>query len=158
MQLYPFLAPDDAQDESEKRFTESEVQQLLAQRLSEEKQRYENALQNEAAARLQAEAALREREGQLYAHEMRIKAQEALRSRQLPEQLIGTLNLESEETLTRTLSSSESAFRAALEEGVRTRLRGQAPGQIPLPQKTRKVKTLSYQQAAANYLSDRENH
>lgn len=158
MQLYPFLAPDDADGAEEKRFTESEMQHLLTQRLNEEKQRYESALQSETAARLQAEAALHEREGQLYAHEMRIKAQEALRSRQLPEQLIGTLSLENEDALSRTLSAAESAFRAALEEGVRTRLRGQAPGQIPLPQKTRKVKTLSYQQAAANYLSDRENH
>lgn len=154
MQLYPFLAPDDGNGIEEKRFTESEVQQLL----STEKQRYESALQTEAAARLQAETALHEREEQLHAHEMRVKAQQALRSRQLPEQLIGALTLENEETLSRTLSAAESAFRAALEEGVRSRLRGQAPGQIPLPQKPHKQKPLSYQQAAANYLSDRENH
>lgn len=158
MQLYPFLAPDDVPIGDEKRFSESEVQQLLSDRLNEEKQRYESALQNEAAARLQAEATLREREGQLHAHEMRMKAQEALKARQLPEQLIGTLSLESDDALARTLSSAESAFRAALEEGVRTRLRGQAPGQIPLPQKARKPRILSYQEAAANYIRDRQSN
>ena len=157
MQLYPFLAPDDAQDEGEKRFTESEVQQLLTQRLNEEKQRYESALQNEAAARLQAEATLRERESELRAQQMREKAQEELKSRNLPEQLLNMLNLSSDEALRQTLSTAESAFRAALEEGVRTRLRGQAPGQTPLPQKARRTKVLSYQEAAANYLSDRHN-
>ncbi len=154
MQLYPFLAPDDGGGSDEKRFTASEMQQLL----TEEKQRYEAALQSEADARKQAEAALQKQEAALRAYEMREMAQEALRARQLPEQLIGALSLESEDALTRTLSAAENAFRAALEEGVRTRLRGQAPGQIPLPQKTRRQKPLSYQQAAANYLSDRENH
>lgn len=158
MHIYPFLAPDDGNAGDDKRFSESEVQQLLTQQLNAEKQRYESALQNEAAARLQAENALREREEQLRAHEMRAKAQEALKARQLPEQLIGTLSLESEETLSRTLASAESAFRAALEEGVRSRLRGQAPGQIPLPPKARKPKSLSYQEAAAYYLRDREKH
>lgn len=153
MQLHPFLAPDDEAAGADKRFSESEVQQLL----SEEKQRFESALQNETAARLQAEATLREREGQLHAHEMRMKAQEALKSRQLPEQLIGTLNLENEDVLARTLTATEAAFRAALEEGVRTRLRGQAPGQTPLPQKARKTRTLSYQEAAANFMRDRQN-
>ena len=45
MQLYPFLSPDDAGSDEEKRFTESEIQQLLSEKLAEEKQRYETALQ-----------------------------------------------------------------------------------------------------------------
>lgn len=157
MQLYPFLSPDDAEGGEEKRFSESEVQLLLSQKLTEEKQRYETALQNEAAARLQAEATLRERESELRAHQMRQKAQEELKSRNLPEPLLNMLNLSSDETLSQTLSAAESAFRAALEEGVRKRLSGRAPGQIPLPQKTRKPRTLSYQEAAANYMRDRHN-
>ena len=157
MRLHPFLSPDDAEGGEEKRFSESEVQLIVSQKLNEEKQRYEAALQNEAAARLQAEATLREREGELRAHQMRQKAQEALKSRDLPDPLLNMLNLSSEETLAQTLSAAENAFRAALEEGVRSRLRGQAPGQIPLPQKTRKTRTLSYQEAAANYMRDRHN-
>lgn len=157
MLFEPFLAPDDVEGGEEKRFSESEVQQLLSQKLSEEKQRYEAALQNEAAARLQAEATLRERESELRAHQMRQKAQEALKSRNLPDPLLNMLNLSSDETLSQTLSAAENAFRAALEEGVRSRLRGQAPGQMPLPQKARKTRNLSYQEAAANYMRDRHN-
>ena len=71
MRFESFLSPDDAEGGEEKRFSESEMQQLLSQRLNEEKQRYEAALQNEAAARLQAEATLRERESELRAHQMR---------------------------------------------------------------------------------------
>lgn len=157
MRFEPFLSPDDAEGGEEKRFSESEMQQLLSQRLNEEKQRYEAALQNEAAARLQAEATLRERESELREHQMRQKAQEALKSRNLPDPLLNMLNLSSNETLAQTLSAAETAFRAALEEGVRSRLRGQAPGQIPLPQKARKTRNLSYQEAAANYMRDRHN-
>lgn len=157
MQLYPFLSPDDAGSDEEKRFTESEIQQLLSEKLAEEKQCYETALQNEAAARLQAEAALHERESELRAHQMRQKAQEELKSRQLPAALISMLNLSSDEALAQTLTAAESAFRAALEEGVRQRLSSQAPSLIPLPQKTHKPKSLSYQEAAANYIRDRHN-
>jgi cysteinyl-tRNA synthetase len=46
----------------------------------------------------------------------------------------------------------------ALEEGVRQRLSGQAPSLIPLPQKKSKPRSLSYQEAAANYIRDRQNH
>ena len=143
MRFEPFLSPDDAEGGEEKRFSESEMQQLLSQRLNEEKQRYE--------------AALRERESELREHQMRQKAQEALKSRNLPDPLLNMLNLSSNETLAQTLSAAETAFRAALEEGVRSRLRGQAPGQIPLPQKARKTRNLSYQEAAANYMRDRHN-
>ena len=158
MQLHPFYAPDDNQGGEEKRFTEGEMLSLLEQRLSAETQRYEAALQNEAAARMQAEAALREREEQLRTHEMRIKAQDALKARELPEQLLNMLNLSSEDALHHSLSTAESAFRAALEEGVRSRLRGQAPSLVPLPQKNRKTRSLSYQEAAANYMRDCQNH
>lgn len=158
MRLHPFYAPDDTQGGDEKRFTEGEMQTLLEQRLTAETQRYETALQHETAARMQAEATLRQREEELRAHEMRIKAQDALKSRELPEQLLNMLNLSNEDALHRSLSTAESAFRAALEEGVRSRLRGQAPSLVPLPQKNRKTRSLSYQEAAANYMRDRQNH
>lgn len=158
MQWYPFLSPDDEQGGNDKCFSEEEMQQLLLQRLSEEKQRYETALQNETAARLQAEAALREQKTELHAHQMRLKALEALKERHLPEQLLPMLDLSSEDALTQTLSAAESAFRAALEEGVRTRLCGQAPSLVPLPQKSRKSRSLSYQEAAANYMRDRQQN
>lgn len=150
MHLHPFLAPDDAQEGNDKRFTESEMQQLLSEKLSIETQRYEAALQKEAALRQQAESALHEHEKALYAHEMRIKAQSALRERNLPEQLLGAINFTSDETLSQTLTAAEEAFRTALEEGVRSRLRDQAPTLVPLPQKSRKPR--SYQEAAADYM------
>lgn len=153
----PLLSPDEMQGGDEKRYSQTEMQQLLDKRLSEEKQRYEAALQESAAARAQAENALHAREEELLAHTLRQKALDALQSRRLPSQLLGTLDISSEETLARTLAATETAFRAALEEGVRDRLRGQAPGLVPLPQKTHKPRTLSYQEAVAGYLRDRRN-
>ena len=157
MRLDPFLAPDDPQPADEKHFTESDIQELKDY-FAAEKQRYETALRQEAAARQQAETTLHAQQEALHAHEMRLKAQEELRTRQLPEQLLGALNLSSEETLLSTLACAEDAFRKALEEGVRQRLSGHAPSLIPLPQKKSKPRSLSYQEAAANYIRDRQNH
>lgn len=158
MLLHPYLAPDDVPGESDKCFSQEEMQQLLSDKLSEEKQRYEAALKNEAAARRQAEALLQEREAQLRAQQLLFKAQQELKNRDLPSPLLDALNLTSEETLYKTLAAAESAFRTALEEGVRSRLRGQAPSLAPLPQKNRKTRTPSYQEAAASYLRDRQQH
>ena len=152
MLSHPFLAPDDVQEGTDKRFTESEMQQLLSEKITAETQRYEAALQKEAALRQQAETALNEHKKALYAHEMRIKAQSALRERNLPEQLLGAINFSTDETLSQTLTAAEEAFRAALEEGVRSRLRSQAPSLIPLPQKSQKPRNRSYQEAAADYM------
>ena len=85
---------------------------------------------------------------------MRDMAQQALLERHLPAQLMTMLRLDSEETLTQSLTAAESAFRAAIEEGVRTRLRGAAPSAIPL-EPPRKPRSLSYRQAADLYKSDR---
>lgn len=156
MRLDPFLAPDDPLPSDEKRFTESEMQELK-DHFAAEKQRYETALRQEAAARKQAETTLHAQQEALHAYELRLKAQEELRTRQLPEQLLGALNLSSEETLLSTLACAEDAFRKALEEGVRQRLSGQAPGLIPLPQKKAKPRTRSYQEAAADYMRGLNN-
>ena len=95
----------------------------------------------------QAESALR-------SHEMRETALSALREKNLPESLMPMLDLSGEEALMGSLASAESAFRAALEDGVRARLRGAAPSAVPL-KKPHKTKPLSYQQAADLYKSDR---
>lgn len=143
MHFHPFYAPEDNDQEAPRSFSPEEVEALIAQRISSER-----------AAREQAENALMEKQQQIFAHEMREAARSALEERGLPAQLIDVLNLSSKETLHTTLQCAESAFREALEEGVRTRLRGLPPSAPPAEQ-SQKTKPLSYRQAAALYQSDR---
>ena len=147
MRLFPFYAPEDNDQEAPRSFSSEEVDALIEARLQSERESFENALNTEKIAREQAENALR-------SHEMREKAHAVLRERNLPEQLLGMLNLSSEATLDETLRSAEAAFRAALEEGVRARLCGAPPSAVPV-EKSTKPKPLSYQQAAELYKSDR---
>lgn len=147
MHFSPFYAPEDNDREAPRSYSQDEVDQLINERLSGERESHESALQAEKAARAQAEGALQ-------ALKMRDMAQQALLERHLPAQLMTMLRLDSEETLTQSLAAAESAFRAAIEEGVRTRLRGAAPSAIPL-EAPRKPRSLSYRQAADLYKSDR---
>jgi len=147
MHFTPFYAPEDNDQEAPRSYSQEEMEQLLAAQLQTQRESYESALNAEKAARAQAESALR-------SHEMREMAQSALRERGLPEALIPMLDLSGEEMLAQSLQSAESAFRAALEDGVRARLCGAAPSAVPL-EKPRKAKPLSYRQAADLYKSDR---
>lgn len=143
MHFTPFYTPEDNDQEANRSYSQAELdQQLAAQRES-----YESVLNAEKAAREQAESAL-------HSHEMRETALSALHKRGLPTSLMPMLDLSDEETLMNSMASAESAFRAALEDGVRARLRGAAPSAVPL-EKPRKMKPLSYQQAADLYKSDR---
>ena len=143
MHFIPFYAPEDNDRETDRSYSQAELEQQLAT----QRESYESALIAEKAAREQAESALR-------SHEMRNMAQSALREKNLPESLMPMLDLSDEEALMGSLASAESAFRAALEDGVRARLCGTAPSAVPL-EKPRKAKPLSYRQAADLYKSDR---
>lgn len=150
------------EEQSERMLSQSEVNRLFTERLQKERRRFEAQLSQEKSARDKAEGLLREREEelrrrdqQLQAAALRRKAEEELQRRQLPAALLSALRLESEEAMHESLSAAESAFRTALESGVRERLRGQSPAApLPQPHDARKPH-LSYQQAAQLYASDK---
>ena len=150
------------EQQGERMLSQSEVNRLFTERLQKERRRFEAQLSQEKSARDKAEGLLREREEelrrrdeQLQAAALRRKAEEELARRQLPAALVSTLRLENEDSLQSSLTAAESAFRTALENGVRERLRGQPPSApLPQPAAARKIR-LSYQQAAQLYASDR---
>lgn len=154
--------PSEPEKKEEKCLTQSEVSQLLQERLQQERRRYEGLLSQQKTAREQAEAALRERENalrerdeQLRAQQMRSRAQAELARRGLPQGLLGTLQCGSEEALSQSLTAVEGAFREALERGVRERLRGGMPSAPLAAQPLDKKQRLSYQQAASLYQKQR---
>lgn len=131
----------------------------LTERLQAQREQFENELSAEKNARGRLENQLREREEtvrqyeeKLRLHEMENKARARLRERELPDALLPVLRLDSEETLDETLLLAESAFREAVESGVRARLR---PEPLPYPAKAGAPARLSYRQAAQLYCSDR---
>lgn len=147
--------PNEPEKNQEKCLTQAEVSQLLQERIAQERRRYEGLLSQQKAAREQAEAALRERDEQLRAQQIRSHAQAELNRRGLPQSLLGALQCGSEEALTQSLAAVEGAFRESLERGVRDRLRGGAPSAPIGAQLPDKKQRLSYQQAASLYQKQR---
>ena len=147
--------PNEPEKNQEKCLTQAEVSQLLQERIAQERHRYEGLLSQQKAAREQAEAALRERDEQLRAQQIRSHAQAELNRRGLPQSLLGALQCGSEEALTQSLAAVEGAFRESLERGVRDRLRGGAPSAPIGAQLPDKKQRLSYQQAASLYQKQR---
>ena len=147
--------PNEPEKNQEKCLTQAEVSQLLQERIAQERRRYEGLLSQQKAAREQAEAALRERDEQLRAQQIRSHAQAELNRRGLPQSLLGALQCGSEEALTQSLAAVEGAFRESLERGVRDRLRGGAPSAPISAQLPDKKQRLSYQQAASLYQKQR---
>ena len=147
----------------EKTLTQTEVNQLMEERLQKERSRFEAQLREHKAARDQAEALLREREAelkqrdeQLRAHALRHRALKQLEARNLPSSLLDALQLTDEASLSASLKTVERAFRASLEDTVRDRLRGHAPSCMPsAPAGVLAKPHLNYLEAAALYQRDR---
>ncbi len=142
----PFYAPaEDAPNE--RAYTREETEQMIEERLAAQRSQYEQSL----AAQ---QRACEEARQQLHAHEMRERAQSLLQEKGLPQSLIGALRLEDENALRKSLSCAEGAFRTALEEGVRARLRAGAIENIPQEAGKGTAARLSYRQAAEMYTLD----
>ena len=104
-----------AQDEISKARSEGE---RLARMSEEEKARH-------AAEQREAELAKRERD--LNMREMRATARDILGEKNLPSELLGTLDYTSAETVQSSIASIEAAFRAAVQKGVEERMKGTTP-------------------------------
>ena len=151
--------PDEKQ---EKMLPQSEVNRLFTERLRQERRRFEAQLSQEKAARGKAEELLRQREGELRRLDeqqrqlaLRRRAEEELDRRALPRALAPTLRLDSEDALRDSLDAAESAFRSALDQSLRDRLRLPAPAAAPAPAPAARKPALSYREAAQLYASDR---
>lgn len=102
------------------------ILKAVAQAVAEEKKAFQPPV-SPADALKEREDALAEREQTLTEREMRAFAREQLAARQLPDALIGALCCKDEESCTQSLDQVEKAFRAAVQEGVVERMRGQEP-------------------------------
>lgn len=111
--------------------TEEMIRQAVAQAVAEEKKAWKApALSREEMEKQQLderEAALLAREQALAEREMRSFAREQLAQRKLPEALLDALCCKDEESCLNSLNQVEKAFRAAVQEGVVERMRGEEP-------------------------------
>ncbi|MBQ7455194.1 MAG: hypothetical protein IJS53_02015, partial [Clostridia bacterium] len=86
--------------------------------------------------------------------DLRRRAEEELDRRALPRALAATLRMENENALRESLDAAETAFRSAIETGVRERLR--LPLSVPAPRGEAPASRLTYRDAARLYSSDKE--
>ncbi|MCQ2437110.1 MAG: DUF4355 domain-containing protein [Clostridia bacterium] len=82
---------------------------------------------SEIDARLTPETQMDERENALLTRELRLKAIDLLKAKELPETLLPVLPLTDEETLTAAVDALDAAFREALRAAVDERLKGATP-------------------------------
>lgn len=102
------------------------IRKAVAQAVAEERKALQPPV-SPADELKEREAALAEREQALIQREMRAFAREQLALRQLPDVLIGALCCKDEACCNESLDQVEKAFRAAVQEGVVERMRGQEP-------------------------------
>ena len=128
---------------SEKTFTQKDVDKLIQDRLAREQSKWEKRVQDERTeaeklAKMNAEqkakyeedkriAELERREKEITTRELRAQAYETLAEKNLPKELIGTLNFESAETCNASIEALEKSFQSAVEKAVNEKLRGGDP-------------------------------
>lgn len=117
-----------AQEPLETPLTREDVERQFTL-LSEQLQRQLELSAQEAAARKDA---LDGREEEVRRREMAALAKEMLEERSLPAALSGALSFENEDALKEGVDALESAFRAAVQQGVEERLLSAAPKTAPL--------------------------
>lgn len=133
--------------ETVKTFTQEELDRIVGERLAKEKGKYEkdvaakvaaarteaeklavmSAEEKAAAAAKQREETLTAREREIARREMRATALEALANKGLPAALADTLDMTDAEKCSASIEVIEKAFRAAVEQGVKDRMRGDPP-------------------------------
>ena len=117
-----------AQEPLETPLTREDVERQFTL-LSGQLQRQLELSAQEAAARKDA---LDGREEEVRRREMAALAKEMLEERSLPAALAGALSFENEDALKEGVDALESAFRAAVQQGVEERLLSAAPKTAPL--------------------------
>lgn len=115
-------APESVQDgqngEPEKKYTDADVDRILARRLSRERTKLAREITG------QVETDLDEREKNILRRELRADARDSLEADGLPVSLADLLNYESKEACEQSYSVLVKAFNAAIREQLNSRMRG----------------------------------
>lgn len=130
-------------DDTSKTLTQAEVDRVVQQTIAKERKRAEAAIaaaktEAEQVARMTAEQraeherqaqtdALAKREADIARREIRADALQTLATRGLPAELADTLSYTDAETCTASIDAVEKAYRAAVQKGVESRMKGTPP-------------------------------
>ena len=104
--------------------TERKLEQVRAEAEAMARMSGEERMAHDFARR---EAELQAREAEIGRRELRAEAARLLHERALPAELMDALNYDSAEGVARSVDAAERAFREAVQQGVRERMRGMTP-------------------------------
>ena len=126
-----------------KKFTQSDVDKIVSERLKKEQDRWKQKIENE---KLEAEklakmkedervkyetqkrlAELEERERAIQERELKAEAYNILAQKGLPKELVEILNYSDAETCSASIDAVEKAFQVAVEKAVNEKLKGNTP-------------------------------
>ncbi len=108
--------------EPEKKYTDDDVNKIVARKIAAERKRMQKLFNNE-----QQESEIEVRERNVLKRELMADARDALTDEGLPSSLAKLLNYDSKESFEDSYKSVIEAFRNAVEIGVKMRLRGSTP-------------------------------
>lgn len=106
----------------EKKYTDADVDRIISKKIAAERKRMQKLFNEE-----QQESELEKRERAVLLREMKADAKDTLIERGLPSSLAGLLNYSDKETLENSLNEVGKIFNAAVEQSVKSRLRGETP-------------------------------
>lgn len=108
-------------DAPEKKYTDEDLNRILANKIARERRKLTQSISGQLADELDA------REKDILRRELRVDARETLAADGLPASLADLLNYESKEDFDHSYQAMATAFRDALQEGVKMALRGSTP-------------------------------
>lgn len=106
----------------EKKYTDEDVDRIIAKRIAAERKRMSKLFNDE-----QQESELDKRERDVLKRELRADAKERLASEGLPVALADLINYSDKEESEKSLDEVTATFRAAVAQGVKDALKGNAP-------------------------------
>ena len=112
----------EAQRKTEKKYTEEEVDRIISKRLERERKRVQRALESE-----QQESELEKREKRVLLRELKADAKDELQRKGLPAALADFLDYSNKEAMVNSIDTVGNAFAAAVEQGVKSRIKGKTP-------------------------------
>lgn len=108
--------------EAEKKYTDQDLDRIISKRISAERKRMQKLFNEE-----QQESELEKRERAVLLRELKADAKDTLIERGLPSSLAGLLDYSDKESLDSSLDEVGRIFNAAVEQGVKARLKGEPP-------------------------------
>ena len=112
----------EAPQEPEKKYTDDDVDKIIARKIAAERKRMERLFQED-----QQTSELEIRERNVLKRELKADARDLLVQQGYPQALAETLNYESREEMLKSIDVIGAAFKAAVYEEVKQRVRGTTP-------------------------------